>query len=310
MHLSMNLLIKNEADIIAENIKVHAALGVDSFVVMDNGSTDGTREIIQELSQQYSMTIIDRPELDYQQSNWKTEMARIARKQHGADWTIANDADEFWIPKTGTLKDELTKSGSIISCTRRNMLFDETAFCQSYPFHTQTNCVQFPVLYKKGTEKATDQMSIMLGNIHGKVIVRSAGMLRIKGGNHRAWHAWGWLNQRHSDNITVYHYPIRSKQKFIDNIENRAKLLSCGVRKMGDHYRRWVNLYNQNQFEEELHRLVLTPDYKKCLMDLGIIHENTHARDVISSILDHNQPSSGPTNKIEKMEDFDRLVAM
>jgi hypothetical protein len=34
MHLSMNLLIKNEADIIAENIHVHAALGVDSFGVV------------------------------------------------------------------------------------------------------------------------------------------------------------------------------------------------------------------------------------------------------------------------------------
>ena len=55
MHLSMNLLIKNEADIIAENIHVHSALGVDSFVVMDNGSTDGTVDIIRSLAQRLSL---------------------------------------------------------------------------------------------------------------------------------------------------------------------------------------------------------------------------------------------------------------
>lgn len=290
MHLTMNLLVKNEADIIAENIKVHAALGVDSFVVMDNGSTDGTVAVVKALSQQYHITLIERPELDYQQSNWKTEMARIARKEHGADWTIANDADEFWIPRQGSLKDELSKTGSIISCRRRNVLFDQHAFDAQRPFYTQTNCVQYPVLYQKGTERKTDQMSIMLGNIHGKVMVRSLGMLRIKGGNHRAWHAWGWWNQRHSDNITVYHYPIRCKQRFLNNIQNRAQLLQKGVTKMGDHYRRWVGLLQQDQMDCEFKRLVLTPEYKSCLLDLGVIEEDTHARDTISAILSGAMP--------------------
>ena len=38
MKLTMTLLIKNEVDIISDNIKVHSKLGVDSFIVMDNGS--------------------------------------------------------------------------------------------------------------------------------------------------------------------------------------------------------------------------------------------------------------------------------
>ncbi len=285
MHLTMNLLIKNEADIISENIHTHSYLGVDSFIVMDNGSTDGTREIVADLAKTYRITLIDRPAMDYQQSNWKTEMAHIARTQHKADWIIANDADEFWIPKSGSLKDELSKTGSIISCTRKNVLYEQDAFEQALPFYTQSHCIQFPINYIKGTEKRSDHMSIMMGNINGKVIVRTLGLLRVKGGNHRAWHAWGWLNQRYSENITVYHYPIRSKQHFIDNIEHRARLLESGVTKMGDHYRRWVRLLQEGKIEEELQRLVLTPEYRDVLLNLGVIVNDQHPNEIISKAL-------------------------
>jgi len=40
--LVMTILVKDEADIIEANIRTHASLGVDAFVVMDNNSTDGT----------------------------------------------------------------------------------------------------------------------------------------------------------------------------------------------------------------------------------------------------------------------------
>jgi hypothetical protein len=44
MKIIMTILVKDEIDIIERNIKVHSKLGVDAFVVMDNNSTDGTRE--------------------------------------------------------------------------------------------------------------------------------------------------------------------------------------------------------------------------------------------------------------------------
>lgn len=274
MRLTMTLLIKNEADIIADNIRVHARLGVDSFVVMDNGSTDGTREILDKLQQEVEMTIIDRPVLDYQQSNWKTEMARVARKKHGAHWVITNDADEFWIPKQGDLKTELTATGSIIYCPRVNVLFDRKAFDDGAPYYEQCHRVQYPIRYPKGIQQQQEQLSIMLGEIHGKVIVRTLGLLRVKGGNHRAWHLWGRLNQKASDNVTVYHFPIRSKARFIDNISNRKALLEKGVSKMGDHYRRWVSMLEQNKLEEEFNRLTLTDAYRDVLTDLGVIVED------------------------------------
>lgn len=273
LRLSMNLLIKNEADIIADNIHFHASQGVDCFVVMDNGSTDGTREIVESLKEQYEILIIDRPQLDYQQSNWKTEMAVKSRKMLGAHWSIANDADEFWVSTTGNLKNKLTRNGSILQCKRVNMLPDERFFEPDSSWVDFPYQVKSPVLNKGQDIINDDQFSVSLSNINGKVIVNNHGLLRVKGGNHRAWHAWGFLNQRKESEITVYHYPIRSRENFINHIENRAKLLASGVTKMGDHYRRWVRLYNAGKLEEELKRLALNKATASVLLNHGIIED-------------------------------------
>jgi len=47
MHLAMSILVRDEANIIEANIRHHAASGVSSFIVTDNGSVDGTRELLE-----------------------------------------------------------------------------------------------------------------------------------------------------------------------------------------------------------------------------------------------------------------------
>lgn len=283
----MNLLVKNEADIIADNVHFHATQGVDCFVIMDNGSTDGTREIIDALSKQYEMIVIDRPTLDYQQSNWKTEMACRSRKDLGASWSIANDADEFWVcnESISSLKEELSDWGSILQCKRVNMIpdqrfFDNASDYLDFPFE-----VKSPLLNKHHDIIHDDAFSVALCNINGKVMVNNKGLLRVKGGNHRAWHCWGFVNQRQSQAITVYHYPIRSRENFISHIENRAKLLAKGVSKMGDHYRRWVRLLNEGRIEQELERLALLPTDAETLLKFGIVQRNDHVGQLIKTKL-------------------------
>lgn len=271
LRLSMNLLVKNEADIIEDNIRFHASQGVDCFVVMDNGSTDGTKEIVERLQKEFDIHLIDRPVKDYQQSNWKSEMAFVSRRKLKADWSIANDADEFWICESGNLKDHLSYWGSIVECKRINMVPDEDFHEDGYDYLDSPYEVVLPIYNRDANLIKDDNLSIQLGKINGKVIVNNHGLVRVKGGNHRAWHWWAKINQKTCPDINVYHYPIRSKQHFVEHIENRSKLLASGVTKMGDHYRRWVRFYDEGRIDEELDRLVLRKDDAKVLERFGVV---------------------------------------
>ncbi len=287
VRLAMSLMVKNEIDLIEANIRVHSALGVDCFVVIDNGSTDGTLNKLNELAKEFEIKVIDRPVTDYRQSDWRTEMALIARDEMSADWVISNDADEFWIPNGESLKDGLTKWGSIIEFHRSNVQLD--CHSEGAPFYERVYRTKHPIFYPKKNQLKEDDMSIQLGKIHGKVMVNLHGFIRIKGGNHRAWHWWSWLTQKSSDSALVYHYGIGSKEHFLNHVENRQKLLAKGVSKMGDHYRRWVRMLNDGVIEQEWQRLVLDEPSIDVLQKYGVIVKDTKAQEVIKRILLQNE---------------------
>ncbi|TFG73162.1 MAG: glycosyltransferase family 2 protein [Solirubrobacterales bacterium] len=111
MRVVMALKVRNESDIIDVNLRHHLSHGVDFFVVTDNDSDDGTREILQRYADAGLMEVIDEPHEDFwsRAHAWVTRMARLAAERHGADWVLHADADEFWMPVAGSLKQGLER---------------------------------------------------------------------------------------------------------------------------------------------------------------------------------------------------------
>jgi glycosyltransferase involved in cell wall biosynthesis len=103
----MTLLARNEADIIDAHLAFHLNAGVDLVLVIDNGSEDGTTEILESYARDGHVDLI-RDEGELNQPEWVTRMARRAATDFGADWVINSDADEFYWPRGGTLKDVLS----------------------------------------------------------------------------------------------------------------------------------------------------------------------------------------------------------
>jgi hypothetical protein len=109
MRIVMTLKVRDEEDILADNLRFHLAQGVDFFVVTDNGSTDATPEILSRYEDAGLADVVREPSEDFHElgQEWVTRMARAAASDHGADWVVHGDADEFWWPLRGTLRETL-----------------------------------------------------------------------------------------------------------------------------------------------------------------------------------------------------------
>src|SRR5437763_7219467 len=106
MRLVMTLLVRDEADIVDDHLAFHLAAGIDFVIAADNGSTDGTTDVLEQYAGDGHVHRIDLPD-PFSQIEVVTQMARLAATRFGADWVINSDADEFCWPRGGTLKDVL-----------------------------------------------------------------------------------------------------------------------------------------------------------------------------------------------------------
>ena len=208
--LTMTLLVRNEEDILADNIRFHHALGVDSFIVMDNLSTDATPEILAALSREIEIEYLRQEEDDYNQAQWVTDMAQKAATDHGADWVIHNDADEFWLPRSGDLRSfvsSLTPETAVVQVPRHNavVLFDAGNPLEGR-CHPHTS-----EIFESTSLNAQGQP------LPGKVLHRASRTAVVSQGNHRVSGVPG-RHEGASDRIAILHFPYRTLERYKEKI--------------------------------------------------------------------------------------------
>src|SRR4029079_14091757 len=87
--------VKNEFDIIEAFVRYHARY-FDKLIILDDGSTDGTIDILKSLrAAGLPLVLLQEPAVGYAQSDYMTKLLRMAVSQFGADWVAPLDADEF-----------------------------------------------------------------------------------------------------------------------------------------------------------------------------------------------------------------------
>lgn len=273
-HIVMTLLVKNEEQMLAQQIEFHHALGVDHFIVTDNNSTDGTPDIIRRYQEKgWVVDVIEEHATDYEQKTWVDRMVELARAKHHADWIINADADEFWLPACGSFP-ELLKD------TRANVLAGELHSVlpeESKPWQEWTQLVRYVDDYEA---YGLSRFSIFERQ-NKKVLHRSRGYLQISMGNHKV----SMLPHiEHRADITIFHFNVRGREQFMQKMINGGKQLEQHKgRHGGRHWRYFYKLYKEGKLAEEYDRVVGT-HVRDRLLSEGYIYEDTRLRDFLEKL--------------------------
>jgi len=273
----MTLLVRNEEDIIRYNIDFHLRKGVDFIVATDNGSTDSTRDILREYQEKGILYLIDEKSHNKNQSGWNNRMAKLACDQFHADIIFHCDADEFWYPRSGNLKDEIMgRPEDILAVDLLNVLLTDQGGEEKFPKDARFTVIN-PIVPENYAEE-TKFANLYYFKYPSKVIFRPGKkMLWVSQGNHAVVNKDEIVTEGKSSDIVIYHYPIRSRNQFFQKtiLSGSAYEQNDSLDKdTGFHIRRWYDSYKNGDLDQEYKKLIICGDEVDQLLRDGFIEEH------------------------------------
>lgn len=224
MNLHAIAMVKDEADIIVASV-LAMAQHADHITVMDNGSTDGTRDLLAQLP----VTVIDEPEIGYYQADRMTALAQMACED-GADWVIPFDADEVWTgPEYLGVRGVLASSKADVVCAA---MYDHLATSADDPAELN------PI--RRSPWRRRDPIRLP------KVAVRARPDILIGQGNHVA-HASAPLVAEPGHPLMLHHFSNRTPEQFIRKMRNGARAYAASTlpESMGAHWRQFGTMTDE-----------------------------------------------------------------
>lgn len=201
----MTLLIRDEDDILRENLLYHLSQGIDFFIVTDNLSVDNSPNILREFESQGVVHLINEKDDNYSQAIWVTRMARLAKSKFNADWVINSDADEFWWPKNGSIKSTLEKISEkygVINVPRHNFV---------PRVDTAMQILEFMVVRHVQSQNSLGQ------TLPSKICHRGLEDVEIQQGDHSVSSSSELMIFPESP-FEIFHFPIRTYARFENKI--------------------------------------------------------------------------------------------
>lgn len=230
-------MVKDEADIVEVTVS-NLAAQVDLVIVADNGSTDGTRDILADLAGRMDVLVLDDPEPGYFQSEKMTNLAQLAGEEHGATWVVPFDADEVWYSPFGSIREVLSylPAGCHVAAAR---VYDHMV--------TALDPDESDPTVRMGWRRVAELPL-------PKVAARWRSDLVIHQGNHAV--SYEIAPAVLDGQLVIRHFPYRSEDQFLRKVRNgAAAYVAAGDRipaDMGAHWRQWGRMLDERGEEAVL----------------------------------------------------------
>jgi hypothetical protein len=305
MKLVMTLLARDEADIVDAWLAFHLNAGADFVVATDNRSTDGTTEILERYAREGQVRVIHEPGEDLRQDEWVTRMARLAATEHGADWVINSDADEFWWPRGASLRDMLAavppRYGTVGAFLR--MFVPRPSLRQTGKPLARSPGRAEPNLGGDGSfaERMTVRFSALapindpasLYKPIRKVIHRGHPEIRVTRGNHALIDSpfaplRGWYP------VEAFHFPLRSPEQCAHKAELQGTAFENIARAPTAYHANMFEALKSGTIDDYYESLVVPDDEVERGVEAGRLVVDTRLRDALQQLDAQGGPLSFP----------------
>ncbi|HEY3174049.1 MAG TPA: glycosyltransferase [Thermoanaerobaculia bacterium] len=308
-------IVRNEADILRINVLHHLALGIDRFLIVDNGSSDGTDRVLRELGadRRIRWTRDDGP---YRQSEITTELAREAVRE-GARWVLPIDADEFWWASGGDLRRLLDDSeagalrAQVLNFVQRRDQIDSSPDA----LLSMTKRAPLPIgpLERVRERVESGRFAYVEMMYQPKWIFRPSTSVEVAMGNHAVTGVDG--PEMDTGEIVCFHALLRSRAALELKVEQGRRVEELGLDPVQSwHARRWKRLKESGDLEREWransyegnfldvygvpHRLVFDPRLRNLVRPWILASEEKKARvRSISSAVDKSGRRRPPRSR-------------
>jgi hypothetical protein len=276
MRLVVTVLARDEADVIDAQVAFHLGAGADFVIATDNNSREGTTQILERYQRDGVLRLIREPAEGLRQGEWVTRMARLAAAEHGADWVINTDADEFWWPRGGSLKEVLAAVPSeygVVQGFWRSFVprpDDDRDFAermtarlsQHAPINDPTSFYR-PVV--KVAHRADPEVTVARGN-HA-----------LADSSFRTLTTWY--------PIEVLHFPLRSRAQWMRKLQLQGDAFTKHIERSGTGYHlKGYDALQSGRLDEQHAALVVDDDALEQGLRDGTLVLDTRLRDALRSL--------------------------
>jgi hypothetical protein len=282
--------VKDESDLIGRCIDHLAAIGIDHVIAVDRGSTDGTLEWLEQRQSPDTLSLLRLPDdvALHREKSWP--LIRAMADDLKADWLLFQDADEFWLPRSGSVGDGVVPAtadagridrynAAVIGAGASPMeAFDPERYGDILLYVKPTPT--FPTAIGDDPSLVWSQ-----GIPKPKVMARLRALDYVRPGDHNADLKAGacWAAEPVPDTV-IAHLPFTTFQRFATKVRNIRIALTDhpeffeGSR--ASHWRRWAALEEQGRLREEYDRQLIPAEQVAGLRQDGVI---ASAQDILAS---------------------------
>lgn len=275
--------VVDEVELVGHCIANLRNIGVDHIMVADFGSVDGTLDVLSSYKGDSDVAVYHYPISKagkLESLDFLTLAYREAMEKQQPDLLLLLDADEFWIPASGNIRDTRNiPAGKPLRVPRYNIpmvLGTSPDIGDMMRSRDEMFLITDPIKDGKAALDRSEAPWIMTA-VQPKLLFRAEAAVSIGVGGHQLLREGKVVKDQSVSDLVVAHAPFTTLERFVRKVKNIEATLAAGSHLLSGsqawHWKRWASMLEEGNIEAEYERQCLSIEQFNQYVSAGVIEK-------------------------------------